>query len=395
MKIVIMNTVPYGSTGRISYNIGKKAKDKGHEVIIVNGWTKHRREDEDVIVATGFFSKAFHLLMAKITGMDGCFSYISTLKLIRKLNKFQPDIVHMHIMHDYFLHLNLLFSYFKKKRIKIIWTFHDCWAFTGGCPYFSISKCEQWKSGCTACPLSGNKSVDAYQKMWDIKSRFAKNDNIWITTPSVWLAEMVSKSFWHDKTCLVIRNGLDLNVFHYRKSLIRDRIGLVQKYMVLGVAYDWGIRKGLDVFNELADLLPEEYRIVLVGTSGAIDAKINPKILSIHKTESQNELVEFYSAADVFVNPTREEVFGMVNIEAIACGTPVVTFRTDGAPEGVNDDCGIVVENRTAQGLVPFILEVCEKKDFDRDKMQSWINQFDENKCYNDYLDLYNNVCSN
>ncbi|MGN1367975.1 MAG: glycosyltransferase [Aristaeellaceae bacterium] len=393
MKIVIMNTVPYGSTGRIARSISEMARARGHEVSLVFGWTKKKRRaaDDREIIATGLASKLLHLLLSKLTGLDGCFSALATRRLIRRLERIQPDIIHLHIMHDSFLHLPLLFQYIEKRKIRVIWTFHDGWTLTGGCPYYSISRCDGWQTGCQAC---GNRQYDrlhlnAPGRMWQLKRRIAAYDRLWVTAPSQWLADQAAMSAWRDKACFVLRNGVDLQTFHRVESDFRQRTHCENKRIVLGVAFDWGCRKGLDVFNALAGLLPENYQIILVGTNAEIDRCLDARILSIHKTENQGELAQIYSAADVFVNPTREEAFGLVNIEAIACGTPVITFDTDGAPEGVNPDSGIVVKERTAQGLLPHIREVCERPSFVPEKMQQWVRRFDEKVCYQAYIDLY------
>lgn len=397
MKIVIMNTVPYGSTGRIARDIGEQASARGHEVYLVHGWTKKKRraKAEREIIATGFVSKLTHLLLAKMSGLDGCFSTLATLRFIRRLRRIQPDILHLHIMHDYFLNLPLLFRFIEKQRIRVVWTFHDCWALTGGCPYYSISQCDAWKTGCKACK-AGKKydrlHLGAPRKMWQQKKQFAAYDRMWLTAPSQWMATQVAGSVWRDRGCIVIPNGVDVQVFRRVESDFRQSIHCEKKHIVLGVAFGWGIRKGLDVFNELAELLPEQYQIVLVGTNADIDQRLNQRIMSIHKTENQAELAKIYSAADVFVNPTREEAFGVVNLEAIACGTPVITFNTDGAPEGVNEDSGYVVADKTAEGLLPYIREVCEKRPFNPEKMRQWISRFDEKACYQAYIDLYERI---
>lgn len=392
-----MNTVPYGSTGKIAQSIADRARKAGNEVYFVCGWTKQKGKalNETEIVATNVFSKAAHLVLSKMTNLDGCFSIISTFKLIRKLKAIEPDIIHMHIMHDYFINLPLFFNYVKKSKTKIIWTFHDCWGFTGGCPYFSISECEQWRYGCNKC-LQKKKwdrlSWGIPKKMWRLKFRFAKSADLTVTVPSKWLAGVVEESFYKTHRIQIIHNGLDLDTFRNVKSDFREKINCLNKYIILGVAFDWGERKGLDVFNELAKKIPENYKIVLVGTNQEIDSKLHRNIYSIHKTSNQAELVKIYSAVDVFVNPTREEVFGMVNIEALACGTPVVTFNTDGAPEGIDSSCGFVVEEKTAEGLLPYIYQVCEEKVFDSESCRKRAELFKEEECYNKYLELYQNI---
>lgn len=402
MRIVVFNTVPYGSTGTIAQNIAKEATSQGYEVYFVRGWTKKRKlknNNENLYntcIATNFVSKLIHVLVGKITGFDGCFSLFHTLLLIKKLKKIKPDIIHMHIMHDYFLCLPILFMYIKKEQVKVVWTFHDCWAFTGGCPYFDVSGCEKWKYGCKGCGEKKKYGIplfNAPSKMWNLKVKMkCKIKNMVITAPSYWLANLVHESFYSDFDIRVVRNGIDLSKFTPVESQFRNKYKCQDKYIVLGVAFDWGERKGLDVFNELANLLPERYQIVLVGTNDNIDRMIDKRIISIHKTNYQEELIKIYSAADVFVNPTREEVFGMVNIEALACGTPVITFDTGGAPEGIDGTCGVVVHDKNAHALLPHILDICEKHLFSKEACIKRASKFDEKTCYQDYIEIYNEL---
>lgn len=394
MKVMIFNTVPYGSTGRISKRIAMVAEEYGIEAYFVCGWTrKHRkRTTAHEIIATGFFSKAIHLGFAKLTGYDGMFSNGCTKKLLRKIDNIKPDIIHLHIMHDYFINLELLLKYATLNNIQLVWTFHDCWAFTGGCTY--TRGCCKWKNGCQSCSENTIKYLSSLSNvrllMWQKKAKLSGMvNNLVVTAPSKWLADMVKDSFYADKKIEVIRNGLDLTVFKPYMSNFRKEWQLEDKYIVLGVAFAWDYRKGLDVFVELFKLLPEKFKIVLVGTDTKIDKLLPTGIISIHKTNSQAELASIYSCADVFVNPTRQEVFGMVNIEALACGTPVITFNTGGSPESIDDSCGIVVNDKTAKALINPIMEVCIKRPFSERACMNRAKLFDEQNTYMQYINLY------
>lgn len=397
MKIVIFNTVPYGSTGRISKQIASVAEKNGVEAYFVCGWTKQHRKSSSIheIVATGLVSKALHLILARLTGFDAFLSSISTKKLLRKIRKIKPDVIHLNIMHDYFLNIEMLIKYAHLNKIKLVWTFHDCWAFTGGCTY--TSGCCQWKDGCRTCDNNENNYLLASKKiasiLWKKKAMISgQADNMVITAPSIWLSNMVKESVFKDKRIEVIRNGLNLSIFKPTKSGFRKQWQLEDKYIVLGVAFDWGYRKGLDVFIELSKLLPGKFKIVLVGTNTKIDKLLPEEVISIHKTSSQVELAAIYSQADVFVNPTRQEVFGMVNIEALACGTPVITFNTGGSPESIDNSCGIVINDKTAEALVKPITEVCRNKPFSVESCLQRAKQFDERNIYMQYLNLYNQL---
>lgn len=397
MKIVIFNTVPYGSTGRISYQLMKFAKRKGHDVYYITGWTKNKRKGiANEIIATNFVSKATHLVLGKLTGCDSRFSVICTKRIIRYLNEISPDLIHLHIMHDYFVNLELLFDYIKDKNIKVIWTFHDCWAFTGGCTYFSISHCEKWKDGCENCPRKKELNVlgfDSPSYMWRKKLQCMSGlKDVIITTPSKWLEGLVRESFYKRFEIRTIHNGIDIDEYKPVISNFRDSYNIKEQYIVLGVAFDWSERKGLDLFDEFAEKLDPRYAIVLVGTNDSIDKYLNKRIYSIHRTSSKDELIKIYSTADVFVNPTREEVFGMVNIEALACGTPVVMFDTDGSPECIDDSCGIVVEENSVNALIEAINYVCLEKRFESENCRLRASKFSEKICYEEFMKVYSEL---
>lgn len=395
MKIVILNTVPYGSTGRISRNIGMKAEQAGDEVYYVYGWTKKKQKpsSKNEIIATSFLSKASHGALSKFTGMDGTYSKAATKRLIKTLEKIQPDVIHMHIMHDCFLDMNILYQYLADSKAKVIWTFHDCWAFTGGCAYFSANGCEEWKNGCNKCAYLKNSLSaisNSTKRSWNIKFNGMRSiDNLVITVPSIWLGKLVSESFYSKQQIEVVYNGLDLTKFQPKPGYFRKSRHLENKYIVLGVAFDWGYRKGLDVFIELAKLLPIEYQIVLVGIRNEQRKLLPENIIAIAKTSNQQELIEIYSDADVLANPTREDNFPTVNIEALSCGTPIVMFNTGGSPEAIDESCGIVTENKSASDLCENIIRACTLHPFSREACVAKAKKFDENLCYERYLELY------
>ena len=291
------------------------------------------------------------------------------------------------------MNLPLLFRFLEKQDIPVIWTLHDCWAFTGKCPYFDLINCGKWKTGCSNCPQLKeypSAMVDKTNVMWRMKSKwFNRPRKMMIVTPSKWLENLVSKSFLGQHSICTIPNGVDLDVFQPTPSEFKQRHGIEDKHIVLGVAFSWGIRKGLDIFIELAKRLDDSYKIVLVGTNAEIDALLPSSILSIHRMQNQQELAKVYSAADVFVNPTREETQGLVNVESLACGTPVIAFRTGGCPECLNATCGCVVERDDINTLEEEIRRICNQKPYSKQACRSAALLFDKNKCFNKYCDLY------
>lgn len=393
--IIEINSGNFGSTGNIMLQIADKAREKGHIVYTSypDGRDNRKKKVENGIVIGNRFSRNLHLYLAQFTGLNGCFSFFSTLTFLAKLKKIKPDIIHLHNLHNCYINLPLLFHFIKKHRIKTFWTLHDCWSFTGHCPYFTLANCQKWESGCHHCPQCREypaSYIDSSKLLYRLKKRwFCGIEDLTIITPSEWLAGLVRQSFLKEYTVHVINNGIDLSVFQPTDSDFREKHGLQDKFVLLGVAFGWGKRKGLDVFIELARRLPDKYKIVLVGTNDDVDKVLPENILSIHRTQNQQALAEIYSAADLFVNPTREENYPTVNMESIACGTPVLTFRTGGSPEIPDNTCGSVVPCDDIAALEQEILRICEEMPYTQTDCVTRSRCFDMNERYEEYIHLY------
>ena len=394
MKIFFLNAVPYGSTGKIVRGISSVLEGYGHNTLIYYSWTKkYKKSDKDNVLVGSFFGKLFHIYCAKLTGKNGMYSKRDTKKLLKTLDRFQPDVINLHNLHCWCINLPMLFDYIKKNNIKTIWTFHDCWAFTGQCPHFIMAGCDKWKTGCYEChqyreyPQS---FVDKTKKMYQLKKEwFTGVSDMTIVTPSKWLGGLVKESFLKDYNVEVINNGIDLDIFKPTKSDFREKYGLENKKIVLGVAFDWGKRKGLDVFIELSKRLPSDYQIVLVGTDENIDKELPSNIISIHRTSSQAELAEIYSASDVFANPTREDTFPTVNMEALACGTPIVTFKTGGSPEIIDETCGSVVDVDNVDEFYKEIVRVCADKPYTSESCIERAKCFNKDEKFIEYIKVF------
>ena len=401
MRVVQINGGAKGSTGKIMMGIAEVARAQGHEVMCASPITTTNRdagEDCGYYRIGTFNSRRVNVALARITGFNGCFAWFETYKLLKKIDEFKPDIIHLHNLHDSYINLSMLFSYIKKHNVPTVWTLHDCWSFTGQCPHFTIVKCDKWKVGCHNCPQYKEYPASLYdntKKMWQLKKKwFTGVKNMTIVTPSEWLAGLARESYLKQYPIEVINNGIDLNAFKPTHSNFREQYGIPgDKYIVLGVSFAWGYRKGLDCFVEMAEILGERYQIVLVGTDNEIDKNLPQSIISIHRTQNQKELAEVYSAADVFVMPTREENYPTVNMEAIACGTPVVTFDTGGSPEMLDDKTGIVVEANDIEATKKAIKDICEKKRCnDEEYIVAYSKSFDMKKRFAEYIELYANV---
>ena len=403
MKVIELNTWDIGSTGRIMLQIAKEARKKGFDVKTFSnkfkGWKKmtSQIDNGNHIYYGSFLSFSIQYFGGSKFGLLGFFSVLSTLKLIYKIKKYNADLIHLHNLHDYSINIPLLFKFLKKHHIPVIWTLHDCWSFTGRCPYFDLAKCDRWKNGCHDCPYPKNSfpraDFDVTHMMWKFKRRwFTGLENCTLVTPSQWLADLVKKSYLKNYPVKVINNGIDLSLFKPTESEFREQHGLVCKKIVLGVAFGWGARKGLDVFIELSHRLPDDYQIILVGTNDIIDKQLPSNIISVHRTQNQKQLAEIYTTADVFANPTREEVFGLVNVEALACGTPVVTFKSGGSPECIDESCGAVVDCDDINAMEMEICRICEERPYSLNACIMRAKVFDMNEKFKEYVKLYEDI---
>ena len=399
MRVAHINMLHFGSTGKIMLGIAEVARRKRDEV-----WTfspryyqRHTRPIFPTIAGHSYFGNGIenmlHLRLAQLSGFHGCFSVIGTRQLVKSLQRISPDIVHLHNLHNWTINLPMLFGYLRRNKVRTIWTLHDCWAFTGKCTYFSMVKCERWKTGCFECPelrAYPQAWVDRSRTMWHLKQKwFTGLTDMTLVTPSKWLADLVKQSFLQEYPVEQITNGIDLNIFRPIKSDFRKKYALESKKILLGVAFGWGKRKGLDVFIDLAKRLDEAYQIVLVGTNADVDAYLPKNVLSIHQTENQQQLAKIYSAADLFLNPTREENYPTVNMESVACGTPVLTFRTGGSPEMLTPETGAVVDCDDIDAMEKEIHRICETKPFSRADCVKAAQAFDMHARFEEYVRLY------
>lgn len=391
MKIVQINaTCGQGSTGNICLSISRLLTEKGVENYVM--YTVGECAEPAAVKVGNMQAIRLAAAQAHLTGNYGFTSKRITKQLLRLLRSIQPDIVHLHNLHSHNCHLQMLLDYLRENRIKVFWTFHDCWAFTGYCPHYTLAGCGKWKTGCRDCPQYRHYSffLDQSEALYQKKKALTHGLRLTVITPSHWLAGQVRQSFFQNFPVKVIHNGVDRSVFYPRKSDFRKSHGLENVFVLLGVAFHWNNRKGLDVFIELFRRLDSrQYKIVLVGTDDNTDKLLPDGILSIHRTESQEELAEVYSAADVFVNPTREEVLGLVNLEANACGTPVVTFAAGGSPECICETSGVAVPVDDIEAMEAQIVRIVTEKPFAAQMCVNRAAAFDQKKQYEEYLNLY------
>ena len=391
MRVVQINaTSNRGGTGRVCSGISELLTEEGIEnyIFYVSG-----NSFPNGINYASELELKLEALKSRIFGNYGFNSRLITKRQIKKIDEIKPDVVHLHNLHGHNVNLKMLFDYFKKNpQIKLFWTFHDCWSFTGYCPYFEMSKCDKWKTECNNCPQSKRYSwfFDKSKRLFNEKRELFSSLNLTIVTPSKWLQGLVKQSFLKDYEVKVINNGIDIDKFKPTESDFRKKYNLENKKIVLGVADGWAKRKGIDIFIELSKILPEDYQIVLVGMKSNSDIVLPDNIISIGRTEDTGELAKIYTAADAFVNPTSDDTYPTVNMEAVACGTPVVTSRIGGSPETIDEKTGIVVDINDIDGFKNAIIYACESSHFSQEDFYEKAILFDKKEKFKEYIELYN-----
>lgn len=393
VKIFEINSVAgIRSTGRICTDIAKTLFKNGHDCKIAYGRESAPDFCKGYTVKIGTKLGAYVKFARGLVFDDqGHGSRIGTRKLIKEIKEYSPDIIHLHNIHGYYLNIKMLFDFLKEANIPVVWTLHDCWAFTGHCAYFDFAKCEKWKTGeCKNCPSKGEYPPSllrdrSEKNLKEKRELFTSVKNMTLVTPSDWLASLARESFLNKYDIVTVNNGIDLDAFKPTKGDILTRLGLEGKKTALGVASAWDRRKGLSDFLKIAQKIGEEWQIVLVGLNKKQIATLPKSITGVERTNSQKELAELYTAADVFVNPTYEDNFPTVNIEAQACGTPVITYRTGGSPECVEEKWCKIVEKGDTDALLSAIYEIRKSEEINADK-------FDKNKKYLEYLALYKKI---
>ena len=394
MKVLMINSVcGVRSTGRICTDLAQMLEAKGHEVKIAYGRMAVPEMHQKYAYRIGSNRDVkLHGLKARVWDASGFGSKAATRRFIKWVEQFDPDIIHLHNIHGYYLNVEMLFKYLRHCGKPILWSFYDCWSFTGHCAHFDYNGCQKWQDGCCNCQFKGDypKSfVDRSKENHERKRRlFTGIPNLQLIVPSKWMAEMVSQSYMKDYPCHILPNGIDVEQFS-PVSGARDTYVSEGQHLVVGVSSVWQKMKGLEHINKLAQSLPKEkYAILLVG-GGEDKEPIDPSILRVHHTDSVKELCRIYTAADVFINPTLQETQGLTTVEAFACGTPAVVFNAGGAAECVDDTCGIIVPKDDTKALQEAILRVCEESPFTREACRAKAETYDKNTCYKAFMDLY------
>ena len=378
------------SCGKICEDISVVAKSQGWVTYIAYG--RERKEGVNKEIKIGSWLDVYeHYFEHKLFDREGMGSRRATKHLVKKIKEINPDIIHLHLIHDHYLNYKILFSYLSTVDTPVVWTQHDSWNITGHCYHFVSKNCDKWKTECNNCPLIHDypfSLIDRSKSNYQNKKRYFNIvSNLTIVSCSHWLDQFIGQSFLKDNKHVVIHNGVDLTRFKPTREKVNN------KFRIIGVALPWSKAKGIDDFYNLRNNLPEsEYEIIMVGLNKKQIGALPSGIIGIEKTHNVEELVDLYSSSHVFVNTTYADNFPTTNIEALACGTPVITYKTGGAPEAIDEQTGVVVEQGDVTALTDAIVNL-KKHPISSVTCRERAEQlFNKDNCFRKYIELYNDL---
>lgn len=392
------------STAKIMQEIGELAMQNGWESYIAysNGRDGIRECTSKIVPVGSKASVAWHGVMTRIFDRHGLASSQATRKFIKEIERISPDVIHIHNIHGYFLNYQILFDFLSASGIPVVWTVHDCWLYTGHCYYYTFAGCDKWKNGCGSCP---QKRLFPSSLLFDRSAKNFKDkqkafcsmpaDKLTVVPVSNWIKGEMESSFLRNYNYQLIHNGINTDIFapadKDKKESIRDLYGLGNKTVIMGIASIWSTEKGLDDFLKISQMLKDNEVIVLVGVSAELKKRLPTNIIGISRTENASQLAQLYSASDVFANPTWQDNYPTVNLEAISCGTPVVTYRTGGSIESITEETGKIVDRGDVQAMLAAARELAaEGKDRHETSCRNFsLKHFRKEDRYKDYLNLY------
>ena len=397
--LLIGSSLNCGAPGKISEQIGILAQKKGWVVYQAHGLRHSNPSKLNTIPLVTPFEEKIQALYSFLFDRHGLGPESKTKELVNWIKKNNPEIIHLHNIHGHFLNYKVLFDYLRETEIPVVWTLHDFWPITGHCVHFDHIGCELWKTHCEKCSLNNTypKTIlfrRTFQNFSIKRDCFTSLKNMTIVPVSNWEGSLLKESFLAKYQIKTIYNGVDTNVFKYRESSLRKSLDLIDKKILLGVASPWSERKGYSDYIKLRVQLPDNYIIIMVGVTNKEIKNLPNGIIGIERTQNQIELAEYYSMADIVLNLSSQETFGMTTVEAMACGTPVIVYNKTASPELVTKETGKIVTAGMIDELLVAIHEIIDKGTFfyQESCRQRALLYFDKDKCFAEYINLYNDL---
>lgn len=394
MRVLQVNIFGNLSTGRIAVDLYRTLKEAGYESVVAFARNTIAK-DVPYIKIGNTFNVCIDGIMTRLTDKAGFYSKFATRKFIKEIEDYNPDVIHLHNLHGYYINIEILFNYLKSCGKPVIWTLHDCWAFTGHCCYYTMAKCYKWKTQCYNCKQKMTYPASyADNSKWNYNTKkrlFLSVPNMTLVAVSQWLAREVKQSFLKDVPLEVIYNGIDTDIFKPTKSNFRQNYNLENKFIILGVASTWGKRKGLADFIRLSKIIDKHCKIVLIGITKKEMTQLPKNILGISRTDSVEELAGIYTTADIFFNASVEETFGLTTVEAMACETPVIVYNSTSLPEVCGSDIGWIVEPHAINDVLK-IIRVIRDKSIEKGVYRKSAMKYSKKLQFNKYIDLYEKI---
>lgn len=393
MKVLQINSVyDYGSTGKIVKQIHEGILSEGHDSYIIYGRKgaigdkTNRHEENNIFYINNNIETIYHVFMGVVFDKHGLYSKRNTYRIIKKIDEISPDVIHLHNIHGFYLNYEILFEYLKRTKIPVIWTLHDCWAYTGFCAYYDYHNCSGYKTGCKKCKYRNTYPFkifnNSYKNFKKKKSSFCEMPNMTLVTPSNWLAKELKKSFLKDYNVKVVHNDVDISDFKFRKDCNLVEIEETkEKRVCLAVSNVWSKQKGYYEYIKLSKILPKNWVLVMIGLNDKQILKLPSNIVGIKRTQSKIELARWYSYADVLINLSLEDNYPTVDIEAMACELPIIGYRTGGIVEQLENK-GYLVDKYDLKSVVKLLNEANFAKKTYKFKQEM----------ISGYLELYNNI---
>lgn len=402
-KLLQINvTSNWGSTGKIAEECNFIARLHGWDTYFAFGRYSNPSESKFIFGPLHPLNIYEHYIENKIIDNEGLASRKTTNKLVEKIREIQPDIIHLHNIHDHWLNYKILFEYLNQTDIKIVWTFHDFWAVTGHCAHFVTKNCSKFQNECYDCPMTKNcffPIIKRENRNFKLKRKlFSVNKNLTIIPVSEWVGENVRKSFLKGKPMVVIPNGVDTNVFkptplHIINNGINEKLN--GKFVIMAVSSQWkSASKGLDDYKSMSKILKDDEVIVLVGVPNEISKDFPNNIIGIPRTNNQQELAALYTRADVVCSFSSAETFGLSIVEGYACGTPAVVYDNTAQPSLITQKTGYVVPSKDYKSAYMAIQEIKRKgsSTYYDDCINLARVKYNKSDCFSKYIKLYESL---